>query len=167
VARVLIIGAGCRGRELASTLTADGHAVRITTRTEAGRAAIEQAGAECFIGDPDRLATLRGSLDHVAVVCWLLACAQGTHEQLRALHSSRLEQFLGQAIDTTMRGFVYEARGTSVPAAMLGFGADVAQAVAAQNAIPVQLLGADPEAREAWLADARSAIGALLEQRPT
>ena len=39
--------------------------MRITTRTEAGRAAIEAAGAECWIGTPDRLATLRRALDGV------------------------------------------------------------------------------------------------------
>src|SRR5271167_2225406 len=91
----------------------EGHVVRITTRSEAGRAAIEAAGAECWVGTPDRLATLRGALDSVAVACWLLGNAQDSHEQLAALHGSRLELFLTQMIDTTVRGFVYEARGCS------------------------------------------------------
>ena len=37
VARMLIVGGGCRGRELARGLVADGHAVRITTRGEGRR----------------------------------------------------------------------------------------------------------------------------------
>ena len=48
------------GRRLAAEMTEHGHALRITTRTEASRAAIEATGAECWIGTPDRLATLRG-----------------------------------------------------------------------------------------------------------
>ena len=51
--RALIVGGGCRGLDLARELAADGHAVRIVTRTEAGRAAIEAAGGECWIGTPD------------------------------------------------------------------------------------------------------------------
>jgi hypothetical protein len=116
VARILIVGGGCRGRRLASAMTADGlgHAVRITTRSQDGRAAIEEVGAECWVGTPDRLATLRGALENVTVVCWLLRTAKGSAAELRALHSTRLEFFLGQAIDTTMRGFVYETTTENV-----------------------------------------------------
>jgi len=46
--------------------------VRITTRTDSGRAAIEAVGAECLIGTPDRLASLRGALEGVTVACWML-----------------------------------------------------------------------------------------------
>ena len=77
MARILIVGGGCRGRRLARQLVGEGHAVRITTRTEAGRAAIEATGAECWIGTPERLATLRGALESVTIVCWLLAGAGG------------------------------------------------------------------------------------------
>ena len=87
-----------------------GHAVRATTRGEAGRAAIEATGAECWIGTPDRLATLRGALENVTIACWMLACARGSAaRRSRALHSSRLEFFLSQAIDTTARGLIYDA----------------------------------------------------------
>src|ERR1700676_2793028 len=103
VARILIVGGGCRGRLLASTLVGEGHAARITTREESGREAIEAAGAECWIGTPDRLATLRGSLENVTIVCWLLGSAVGSGQELSDLHASRLELFVTQAIDTTVR----------------------------------------------------------------
>ena len=99
----------------------EGHAVRITTRAETGRAAIEATGAECWIGTPERLGTLRAALESVTVVCWLLGTVAGPEEEVRALHASRLEFFLGQVIDTTVRGFVYEAAGT-VPGGCLAEG---------------------------------------------
>src|ERR1039457_6502743 len=100
-------------------MVGEGHAVRITTRTETGRVAIEATGAECWVGTPDRLATLRGALESVPIACWLLGSAVGPARAVRALHTSRLEFFLTQAIDTTVRGFVYEARGTTTPADVL------------------------------------------------
>jgi hypothetical protein len=109
VARILIVGGGCRGRRFAERMVEQGHAVRATTRGEAGRAAIEATGAECWIGTPDRLATLRGALAGVTVACWMLACARGSDEEIAPLHSSRLEFFLSQAIDTTARGLIYDA----------------------------------------------------------
>ncbi len=119
VARVLIVGGGCRGRLLAAEMIEQGHATRVTTRTEAGRAAIEATGAECVIGTPDRLGTLRGALENVTIVCWLLASAKGSPEEVLALHGSRLASFLGQAIDTTMRGFIYESAVTVAAATEL------------------------------------------------
>jgi uncharacterized protein YbjT (DUF2867 family) len=162
VARILIVGGGCRGRRLARGLVGDGHAVRITTRTEDGRAAIEASGAEGWIGTPDRLATLRAALENVTILCWLLGSAVGSAEQLRALHGSRLEFFATQAIDTTVRGLLYEARGTSVPAEVLHDGAGVVRAVAERNAIPLAQLTADPLDDEVWQAQAREAIRELL-----
>jgi hypothetical protein len=180
VARILIVGGGCRGRRLAAVLTAEthGHAVRITTRTETGRAAIEQAGAECWIGTPDRLATLRGALESVTVVCWLLSSATGPTEQLAALYGPRLEFFLGQAIDTTVRGFVYEspaypdgvgaplAPGASarkaVTTAMISEGKRIVRAMGERNTIPLAFLTADPTDADGWLAEAQRVVGTLL-----
>jgi hypothetical protein len=186
VARILIVGGGCRGRRLASLLgggersrpgdPADtGHAVRIVTRTESTRPLIEAAGAECLIGDPDRLATLRGALDGVTVACWLLATARGDAERVRELHGSRLRAFLAQAIDTPMRGFVYEAPAAA-PGAGVGAGADalaiqarsaagepIVRELAARNAIPAAFIRADPGNPDAWLAQARAAIDGLLD----
>jgi hypothetical protein len=179
VARVLIVGGGCRGRRLAARLVGEGsHAVRITTRAESGRAAIEATGAECLVGTPDRLATLRGALDGVTIACWLFATARGEPEQVQALHGSRLESFLGQAIDTPMRGFVYEAagaavgtgvavgRGAAVGREILAAGERIVQTAGERNAIPVAILRADIEDPEVWQAEAQATVDRLLRGRP-
>jgi hypothetical protein len=158
MARILIVAGGCRGRRLGGRLAADGHAVRITTRTEAGRPAIEATGAECFLGTPDRIASLRYALDGVTIVCWLLGSATGAD----ALHGARLESLLGQIIDTTVRGVVYEAAGT-VPADVLAGGGRLVAARAAFNAVPYRLLVVDPADPDAWHAAAATAIGELLQ----
>ena len=165
MARILIIGGGCRGRELAREILAMGHAARITTRSPAAREAIEASGAECFVGTPDRLASLRGALDGIAIACWLLAGASGTREAVRALHGARLGAFLHQTIDSTVRALVYErgaARGDCADSALLDAGARVAREVSERNAIPLTVLTADIRAREEWLEQARSALGGLL-----
>jgi hypothetical protein len=162
VARILIVGGGCRGRRLAATLTGEGHAARITTRSEAGRAAIEASGAECWIGTPDRLATLRGALENVTVLCWLLGSAAGPAEELRALHGPRLEFFTTQAIDTTVRGLIYEACGTTVPSETLRSGMDVVGGIAERNAIPLAFLTSDPADADAWCEEARAAVALLI-----
>ena len=69
MARVLIVGCGCRGQALARDLVAAGHAVRGTTRSEDRTAAIAEAGAEPYVGDPDRIGTLMGALSGVTIVC--------------------------------------------------------------------------------------------------
>jgi uncharacterized protein YbjT (DUF2867 family) len=162
VARILIVGGGCRGRQLAAAAIADGHAARITTRAESGRGAIEAIGAECWIGTPDRLATLRAALDGVTIICWLLGSAVGSPQELSALHTERLEYFLTQAIDTTARGFVYEARGANAPPEALIAGERTVRALAQRNAIPLEVLSADPADSAPWLEDARRALAALL-----
>jgi hypothetical protein len=137
-----------------------GHAARTSTRTEAGREAIEASGAECWIGTPDRLATLCPALDGVTVLCWMLGSALGTEEELRELHTSRLEFFLTQAIDTTVRGFVYEAGGT--PQQLLLEGREIARGLTERNAIPARFLTADPSDGEAWLGEAVGSVESLL-----
>lgn len=140
----------------------EGHAVRITTRTDAACAAIEAVGAECRIGTPDRLATLRGALDSVTIVCWLLGTAVGCEQQLRALHSSRLELFLTQMIDTTVRGLVYEARGAGPVSGLLADGETLTRRLTERNQIPAAFLTADPQDQDAWLSAAHAAISSLL-----
>jgi hypothetical protein len=162
VARVLIVAGGCRGRRLAEAIVGEGHAVRVTTRGEGGRAAIEAVGAECWIGTPDRLATLRGALENVTILCWLLGTAGGSAEELGALHGSRLEYFMTQAIDTTVRGVVYETGGAGASAPLLAGGEAIVRTLAERNAIPAAILAADPRDDIAWLAEARAAIASLL-----
>ena len=161
----MIVGGGCRGRQLAAELVADGHAMRVSTRSEAGRAAIEQVGAECWVGTPDRLATLRGALDAVTILCWMLGSAAGSEAELAELYGPRLELFLTQAIDTTVRGVLYEARGTSTPPGLLEEGERTVRRLTERNAIPVAFLNADPHDPAAWLAAARAGVDDLLTRR--
>jgi hypothetical protein len=134
----------------------------MTTRGEDGRGAIERTGAECWVGTPERLATLRGALDGVTVACWLLATATGTPEQLHELHESRLEFFLTQAIDTTVRGILYEGRGKGDAGAALAVGELLARRLCELNQIPLEVLRADPAASEPWVRAARAGVDLLL-----
>lgn len=165
MARVLIVEGASRGLSLAGDLFAEGHAVRVVTSDPERRKAVEQAGAECFLGTPDRLATLRGALEHVTIACWLLADASGAPELVRALHGPRLERFVCGAIDTTLRGFVYEAGGGHVPAEVLAEGERIVSETASLNSLPAAILRVDPLDSDAWLAQARAAVSALLEGR--
>jgi hypothetical protein len=167
VARILIVGGGCRGRRFAVQMNENGHAVRITTRTEVGRAAIERTGAECWIGTPDRLATLRGALANVTIACWMLAAAHGEPDAVRALHGSRLEFFLTQAIDTTVRGLIYDATRGHVPPDALAEGERLVRTLTELNAIPMAMLGTDGATGadgedEAWVGEAAAAVECLL-----
>jgi nucleoside-diphosphate-sugar epimerase len=159
--RVLLIGGGCRGLRLVENLVADGHAVRAVTRGEAGRAAIEQAGAECWIGDPDVVGTLRYALENVTILVWALGTASGPADDVAALHGSRLEMMLSKTIDTTVRGVVYEAAGT-VARATLDAGATELRRACELNEIPHEILTADPADADAWAVAARGAIDRLL-----
>ena len=156
-----MVGGGCRGLELARQLTAEGHAVRMTTRTEARRAAIEAAGAECWLGDPDRVGTLRYALESVTVLCWLLGTASGPADDVAALHDTRLEMMLARTVDTTVRGIVYEAAGTADRAA-LARGEAVLEAAAATWGVPVEVLRISPLSPSEWQLAARAALGRLL-----
>ncbi len=158
----MIVGGGCRGRQLAAAMVGEGHALRITTRSEGGRAAIEAAGAECWIGTPDRLATLRGALEGVTILCWLLGSATGPSQEVQALHGTRLEFFLTQAIDTTVRGVIYEPWRTAAPPASPAEGERIVRTISARNAIPAAFLAADPSDHTAWLAEACAAVDSLL-----
>jgi len=154
-----MVGGGCRGLQLARDLVADGHAVRAVTRSEERRAEIEAAGCECWIGDPDRIGTLRYALDNVTVLLWLLGTATGPN--VADLHGSRLRMMLEKVTDTTVRGVVYEAAGTVDAVALRAGAAELARA-RELNEIPGALLEADPGAPEQWLAAARAAIERLL-----
>jgi uncharacterized protein YbjT (DUF2867 family) len=154
-----MVGGGCRGLALARELVAEGHAVRAVTRSEERRAEIEAAGCECWIGDPDRIGTLRYALDNVTVLLWLLGTATGPN--VVELHDSRLRMMLEKVTDTTVRGVVYEAAGTVDAAALRAGAAEVARA-RELNEIPGALLKADPSAPEGWVAAARHAIDGLL-----
>jgi uncharacterized protein YbjT (DUF2867 family) len=162
VARVLIVGCGCRGGALASALRADGHAVRGTTRDPRRATELQADGIEPWVGDPDRLASLALALDGVTVACWLLGTARGGRDHLADLHGPRLRAFCERVVDTTVRGLVYEAAG-SVPAALLAKGADSAREAARTWKIPLRILDADPARHRQWLGAAKAAVEGVLD----
>jgi nucleoside-diphosphate-sugar epimerase len=108
MARALIVGCGCRGRELGGRLLAEGWAVRGTSRREEGLAAIEAAGIEPALADPDRPGTILELVGDVAVLVLLLGNLTGTGEESAALHGPRLERLLEHLVETPVRGVVYE-----------------------------------------------------------
>jgi nucleoside-diphosphate-sugar epimerase len=161
VARILIVGCGCRGRALARDLRAEGHAVRGTTRDPAHAAEIEAVDAQAHVCDPDQLGTLLPALDGVTIVCWLLASATG--EAAAALHGTRLERLFEEIVDTPVRGVVYEAAG-SLPEDLLAGGVAIARDAQERWRIPVALLEADPGDPANWGKTALSAVGSLLRR---
>ena len=134
MARVLIVPCGCRGQALARDLVAAGHAVRGTTRSQARTAAIAAAGAEPYVGDPDRIGTLMGALSGVTVVCWLLG-----HVPDADLHGGRLRMLFEKLVDTPVRGVVYERA--------LPDGEEIARDAAERWRIPVEIVDPGGEAR--------------------
>ena len=108
MARALIVGCGCRGRELGGRLLAQGWAVRGTSRREEGLAAIEAAGIEPALADPDRPGTILELVNDVAVLVLLLGSATGSEEELAAIHGPRLERLMEHLVETPVRGVVYE-----------------------------------------------------------
>jgi hypothetical protein len=161
VARVLIVGCGCRGRELAAALVAEGHAVRGTTRDESGLEEIEATGAQAVVADPDRLSTLLPQIEGVSAVCWLMGTAIGEPEVIAAIHGPRLQSLLDKLVDTPARGFVYEAAGR-VQDRWLEQGAALVRAAGETYRMPVELVDADPAEHDAWLAAMGAAVGRLL-----
>jgi uncharacterized protein YbjT (DUF2867 family) len=159
VARVLIVGCGGRGQALARELVAVGHAVRGTTRSPARSEAIAATGAEPYVGDPDRIATLMDALAGVTIVCWLLGSAEG--ERAADLHAGRLRMLWEKLVDTPVRGVVYEAAGT-LPHDVLAGGVALARRAHETWQIPLVVLESDPAECERWQADALSAVQELL-----
>jgi nucleoside-diphosphate-sugar epimerase len=139
LARALIIGCGCRGRELGERLLAAGWAVRGTSRSEEGLAAIEAAGIEAALADPNRVGTVLEHVGDVAIVFHLLGSATGEPGALAEIHGPRLERLLEKVVDTPVRGVVYEAVG-SVDAAVLEGGAGLVEAASRTWRIPAEVV---------------------------
>jgi len=149
MARILIVPCGCRGRALAAELAQAGHAVRGTTRDSAHAGAIRAAGAEPYVGDPDRIATLMDALAGVTVVCWLMGTLP-----VPELHAGRLRMLWEKLVDTPVRGVLYEGA--------LSEGEPVARTASETWRIPLEVLTADPRDHDAWLAHARACVDRLL-----
>jgi hypothetical protein len=161
LARILIVGCGCRGRSLGRTLATSGHAFRGTSRDGGRRASVRAAGGEPFAGDPDRVGTLTAALDNVTLVCWLLGSAQGSRAEMEALHGPRLRAFCERLVDTSVRGFLYEASG-KVDDDILARGRDIALEAERTWQIPVGMLDVDPGTHTRWLEAARGAVNRML-----
>jgi uncharacterized protein YbjT (DUF2867 family) len=154
MARILIVGCGGRGQALARALVADGHAVRGTTRDESRFAAIREAGAEPYLGDPDRIATLMDGLTATTIVAWLMGTADNAE-----LHAGRLRMLTEKIVDTPVRGLLYEAVGPWAEE-----GEMIVRAARATWNIPLQVVHTDPAECEAWTRDMTDAVRLLLEQ---
>jgi hypothetical protein len=96
------------------------------------------------IEDAGRLGPLLAALEHVAVVCWLVRASP--------------EHFLLGAVDSSMRGFVYEAGDREWESS--------ASEMAARNSIPAVGIKADPAADlDVWLTEAQQAVEHVLSGR--
>ena len=133
--------------------------MRGTTRSAERTGAIAAAGAEPYVGDPDRIATLMDAVYGVTVVVWLLGSAEG--EAAGELHAGRLRMLCEKLVDTHVRGLVYEGAGTLGDEVLAG-GAEVVERAAATWNIPVEILRTEPDDCEAWTADAAGAVARLL-----
>jgi len=149
VARALIVGCGCRGRALGERLLAAGWQVRGTTRREEGLMPIEAAGIEPALADPGRPGSVLELVDDVAVVAWLFGSAEGSAEELAAIHGRGLDRVVEHLVETSVRGFVYEAGG-SVDPVLLARGRESLETAAERWQIPLGTLLADPNDDETW-----------------
>ena len=147
LARVLIVGCGCRGEALARVLIEAGHPVRGTTRHAARAAELEAAGIEPVVADPYRLATLMPHVANTSVMCWLMASATG--DDVEALHRTRLQTVLERLVDSPVRGMVYEAGGSLSPN-LLREGAAAVRKAGLTWQMPVSIVETDPADGEAW-----------------
>jgi hypothetical protein len=161
MARILIVGCGCRGRALGAALIAAGHSVRGTSRREQGRREILEAGVEGAVADPDRLGTLLPLLEGVSVVCWLMGSATGEAAAVAELHGARLATMLHKLVDTPVRGMVYEAAG-SAASRVLREGVAIAEWAGATHRMPVRAVDADPQQHADWVRAMRAAVEDVL-----
>ncbi|MDQ3720154.1 MAG: hypothetical protein M3350_05145 [Actinomycetota bacterium] len=161
MARVLIVGCGCRGRRLARDLIADGRSVRGTTRDPAALGVIQAAGAEAEVADPDHLGTLLALLQGVSAVCWLMGSASGPAHAVAALHGPRLRSLQQKLVDSPARGLVYEAAGTVEPE-LLTAGVATVRELGETFRMPVGVVEEDPAELDAWSAAMRAAVTAVL-----
>ena len=157
MARALIVGCGCRGRELGTELAGLGWQVRGTSRGQEGKGAIEAAGLEAAEADPDRPGTVLELCGDVAVVVWLLGSAAG---EASAIHGPRLERLLEKLVDSPVRGFAYESAG-SVDADLLSAGQAIVQRAGETWRIPVGFLNAERD-EEGWAVTTAGRVAGLL-----
>ena len=160
MARILIVGCGCRGHALAESLHAAGHPVRGTTRDPGRVAELEEAGIEARVGDPYRLATLMPHVANTSALVWLMGSATG--DDVEALHRTRLQTVLERLVDTPVRGMVYEAAGT-LPPDLLREGCAAVRKAALTWEMPNVIVERDPRSDfDAWLAAMLAGVEEVL-----
>jgi len=123
--------------------------VRGTSRREEGLAAIEAAGIEPALADPDRVGTLLELVGDVTVVFHLLGSAAGDLEAVAAIHGPRLERLLEKIVDTPVRGVAYEAVG-SVDGTVLEAGAELVRTASRTWRIPAEIVTLEPNDPAEW-----------------
>jgi uncharacterized protein YbjT (DUF2867 family) len=160
VARALIVGCGCRGRELGGALAERGWEVRGTSRRADGLERIEAAGIEPARADPERPGTVLELCGDVAVVVWLLGSIAGQAELIDAVHGPRLERLLEKLVDSPVRAFAYEAAGTVEPR-IVEQGRRIVEAAGERWRIPVTVLG-DERDQADWADAAAERVAGLL-----
>jgi hypothetical protein len=159
LARVLIVGGGERGAALAAALLERGYAVRaIDVGAVSDR-------VERFDADPERPGTLKAALEQVTVACWLFGSDDRDSGRLEMLNGARLERFLHQTIDSSVRGLVYEGAGSAGEEVLAG-GRRLVCEYAEQNAIPFAVLARDQSDPAEWVEHALEAVGMLVERYP-
>lgn len=164
MARALIVGCGCRGRALGTELASGGWAVRGTSRTAAGLAAIEAAGIEPAMADPEHPGTVLDLIADVAVVVFALGSASGPRENLEAIHGPRLEGLMERFVDTPVRGVVYDAGGSVDPALLTG-GAEIVRLAGITWRIPFAVVDTDAGDVPAWLGAMTGAVAEVIAAR--
>jgi uncharacterized protein YbjT (DUF2867 family) len=160
LARALIVGCGCHGRELAAELAGLGWQIRGTSRRPDELEAIEAAGFEPAVADPDRAGTVLELCGDVGAVVWLLGSANGEHDAVSAIHGPRLQSLLEKLVDSPVRGFAYEAAG-SVDGGILDEGAAIVERAGERWRIPVTLLR-EQRSETGWAVRSAAAAAALL-----
>ncbi len=149
MARALIVGCGCRGRAVGERLLAKGWQVRGTSRHREGMALIGQSGIEPALADPSEPGSVLELVEDVSIVVWLLGSAEGSEEELSALHGPRLDRVLERLVETSVRGFVYDGKG-SVDPILLARGKEAVEAASETWNIPVSCLLVDPRDTVTW-----------------
>ena len=163
MARALIVGCGCFGRELGRELIARGWQVRGTSREESGLEPIEAAGIEAALADPDRPGTILDLVGDVAVLIWLLGSAEAEPEVIGAIHGPRLESLIEKLVDTPVRGIAYEAVG-SVQESRLAGGRAICLKAAETWRIPLTTIEDERDEPE-WVRVTADSLDRLLSAR--
>ena len=155
MARALIVGCGCHGRALGVALAERGWVVRGTSRGQEGAAAIEAAGIEPAVADPDQIGTVLDAIEGVSLIYWLFGRVAAPD-----LHGPRLERLLAEIVDTPVRALVYELNEELEPG-------DAAAAFAALRSanerwrIPFEVVAAE-RGTDNWLEGMTAAAAELV-----